>query len=483
MYCLKKDVSKNSLHIIKTMKIKTLLMLWALFIAAYGALAQTRSVTEAMSIAESFLSNTAGTNLRSAVGDKTLTVAYTSKSRIQSMPETNNYYVFNRGDNNGFIIVSADERAIAILGYSNKGNFDYAELSPNLKAWLESYDEQIESLGNQSTTLSSVPLEQPEVTTRYAAELTLDFVTEWGQREPYNDKCPGSGNTKAMTGCGATAMAQIMYYHKFPKTGTGSHSYAPAATQYNYGTLTVNFGATTYDWANMLPTYTYMGEYTGTATTAQKNAVATLMYHCGVACDMSYGPRSSAVNTDKLMEGVKKHFNYSNGIELVTMSSVVKVSNDWYTWWDMLKTEIAANRPVLYGGGGFGGHIWVCYGYDRNNYFAMNWGNDGYADGYYSLSPLEYANYNTLQYMIRGIKPNSPVGNEEVKAQSALQAYTANGVLYISGLTAQQSFSVFSITGALVYQVDAAGETATVGLPGRGVYIVRSADKAAKAVN
>ena len=211
------------------MKIKILLILCTLIMAAYGALAQTRSVTEAMSIAESFLSNPEGTGLRSAAADKTLSVAYTSKNSLQSMHEKNNYYVFNRGDNNGFIIVSADERTIAVLGYSYKGNFDYDLLSPNLKAWLASYDEQIESLDDpQSTTLSAVALEQleqPEVTTRFAAELTLDYVTIWGQREPYNDKCPGSGNTKAMTGCGATAMAQVMNYHKWPVKGTGSNSY------------------------------------------------------------------------------------------------------------------------------------------------------------------------------------------------------------------------------------------------------------------
>ena len=476
------------------MKIKTLLILCALFMAAYGVSAQTRSVTEAMAIAESFLSNPEGTGLRSAAGDKTLSVAYTSKNSLESMPEKNNYYVFNRGDNNGFIIVSGNEQTIAVLGYSYKGNFDYELLSPNLKAWLGSYDEQIESLDDlQSTAPSAIPLEQleqPEVTTRFAAELTLDYVTIWGQREPYNDRCPGSGNTKAMTGCVATAMAQVMNYHKWPVKGTGSNSYTPGATQYNYGTLTVDFGATTYDWENMLPTYTYLGEYTRTETAAQKNAVATLMYHCGVAVNMSYGPGSSSANTDNLMAGMIKHFDYSDEIELLVMGNVIKVSSDWYTWWDLLKTEISANRPVIYGGGGMGGHIWVCYGYESKssieNYFAMSWGNDGYADGYYSISPLSYANYNTLQYMIRGIMPNSPTGNEEViapEAQPALQACATNDMLYVSGLTAGQPFSVFSITGAVVYQGVASDKTAFAGLPGRGVYIVRSADKVAKVVN
>ena len=384
------------------MKNKTLLILCALFIAAYGALAQVRTVKEAMSIAESFLSDKEGPSIRSSIGDKTLSVAYTSKSKLKSIPPKNNFYVFNRGGNNGFIIVSADERAIAVLGYSNEGRFDYDSLPPNFKGWLESYDEQIESLDNPQsyTTPADVQdLKEPSLRASYPASVSPLIKTKWDQLEPYNLKCPSN----SPTGCVATAMAQIMYYYQHPVKGTGSHSYTTTTNSYK---LSANFGETTYDWANMLT------DYDETATDAQKNAVATLMFHCGVAIDMDYAADGSSSTPYKIRERLSKYFGYSPGIALLSRDSWSHEG-----WIDILKYELSSTpaRPVLYWA-----NIWrdgdiysvphdiVCDGYDSSDKFHLNWGWGGYCNGFFELSPLITGTYNMIgQHMLIGIQPVS----------------------------------------------------------------------------
>jgi len=210
--------------------------------------------------------------------------------------------------------------------------------------------------------------------------------TKWDQSPYYNLLCPFD-NTKAertVTGCVATAMAQVMKFWNYPATGTGFHSYNHSA----YGTLSANFGSTTYSWTEM------PNQLTSSSTTAQKNAVATLMYNCGVSVDMDYGVSSTggssayvissaSVGTYCTEHALKTYFGYKS-----TLQGIKKASYSNANWITLLKNELNASRPIVYAGFGDGGHCFVCDGYDNNDYFHFNWGWAGQNDGYFALSAL-----------------------------------------------------------------------------------------------
>jgi len=329
-------------------KSKILLVTGILFFFTWITSAQTRSIEEAMSISQVFLQNK--DQFRSS-SVETLSVAYTAKRLLTSVndPEKLFFYVLNCAENKGFIIVSADCRSKDILGYAAEGNFDYNRLPENFLSWLEFYEKEIESLDNPVTSAH-----EQSISTSFPTSVDPLLSTLWHQSSPYNNKCPGS----CPTGCVATAMAQIMYYHKYPDHGTGSRRYR---TQTNYYDVSVDFGATTYDWTQMCATYT------GNETTIQKNAVATLMLHCGAAVRMDYAMSGSAANLSELPYGLTKYFGYSDHMEIC--------SKDQYTyegWANLLKADLVASRPVFYRGDGTGGHAFVCDGYN-DHFFHFNW--------------------------------------------------------------------------------------------------------------
>ena len=240
--------------------------------------------------------------------------------------------------------------------------------------------------------------------------------TQWDQESPYWNLCPGTGRNKAYVGCVATAMAQVMKFWEWPVTGTGSHSYKPLDPNnpvddfgnYNYSTrytqtLSANFGETTYDWSNMLD------RYTGTATSAQKEAVATLMYHCGVATEMMYGNDADGgsgtftVNYGDwedpgcAQNAFVNYFRYKKeGLTAYVRDGYTYHRTEYYKKWNdddwtaMIKEELDKRRPILYGGASEeGGHSFICDGYDDAGYFHFNWGWSGDNDGYFLLSRLK----------------------------------------------------------------------------------------------
>ena len=211
---------------------------------------------------------------------------------VSSAAGVNNFYIFNNINGSGFVLISGDDCAIPVLGYSDANNFETGNMPANLRSWLGHYDRTI---GN---AVADNAVATPEIAQQWAnleAGLlpvagTRDAIspltsTQWDQDAPFNNQCPGG----SYTGCAATAMAQVMKYHNWPTTGTGSHTYSSNFMGYNYNNLSANFGNTTYDWNNMLNTY----PYSSSGTPAQRNAVATLMYHCGVAIEMGYSPEGS----------------------------------------------------------------------------------------------------------------------------------------------------------------------------------------------
>lgn len=299
-----------------------------------------------------------------------LQLAYTATSG-----DINQFYVFNSANNTGYSIVAADDCVPALLGYSDSGNFDYADMPDNMKAWLESYQEQIDwaiANGVNATATESRAI-RPEI-----APL---IKTQWDQSAPYNNLCPDyAENVKSASGCVATAMAQIMKYHEWPVKGKGSNSYNCYNTSIgvNLGTLSMNFANTTFDWANMTD------RYTSSSTAAQNDAVATLMYACGISVNMMYGP-SSGAQSIKASEAFINYFDYDK--------ATTYCLRDYYggtEWEEMIYNELAAMRPVLYDGVtyDYSGHEFVCDGYS-NGYFHINWGWGGMSDGYFLLSVLD----------------------------------------------------------------------------------------------
>ena len=231
-------------------------------------------------------------------------IAYT-QMQVDNAPAV---YVFNGED--GFVLVSAEDDARAILGYSDHGRFDATDMPENMQFWLQMYADELARYEANKPVLKagqvSMHRAKRAATDSYPTITPILGDVEWGQDEPYNNLCPTVGGERSVTGCVATAISQIMYVHKYPAKGIGSKTYT---TESHGLQLNVNFGATTYDWGNMLPYY--KNNYNST----QANAVATLMYHVGVAADMDYDPDGSGAISSAALANMGRYFGYDKGIQ------------------------------------------------------------------------------------------------------------------------------------------------------------------------
>jgi hypothetical protein len=299
-----------------------------------------------------------------------------SKVKAQTTDSTGYFYIYNIGNNHGFVIVSGDDATKPILAYSDETSFPTTNIPSNLQYWLDFYKTEIKYA--QQTAISTASIENSTLSNSGTVLVQpLLTNTKWDQTAPYNLFCPFSStdNERSLTGCVATSMAQIMKYNQWPVTGTGSYSYTDGTN----GTLTANFGATSYDWASMSDNYGSVA-----TTLKQDSAVAKLMYQCGVSVSMNYSPSGSSATVSDAAIALKSYFGYDTDLNIYT--------RDFYTsteWKNMIKTELNASRLVLYGGNtGTYGHAFVCDGYDSNDLFHINWGWSGYYNGFFELSVL-----------------------------------------------------------------------------------------------
>ncbi len=297
-------------------------------------------------------------------------------------------YVFNAEQNQGYVIVSNDDRTAPILGYSETGTLDPDNMPCNMRAWLQGYADEIAWLNEhniQLTGIATLPRRTPSAVKTPIAPLVK---THWNQNSPYNDNCPEyTEGYKAATGCVATAMAQVMKYHEYanmlpdeiPGYTTGSYSIPVAALP-----------RTTFDWANMLNEYTF--SYNSTTeqydipnfTDDEGKAVAKLMQYCGAAVEMDYGPSSSAI-LSIIADVMKNVFGYN-----ATTQTAPRSVYSYAEWIEIIYHELKQGRPVLYGGqSSGGGHEFVCDGYQGEDFFHINWGWGGMSDNYFKLSALD----------------------------------------------------------------------------------------------
>ena len=328
-------------------------------------------------------------------------------SDITSETPFQNLYIFNLG-NRGFVLVSADDCALPILGYSLSTPFPTGKIPYHVLDWINAYEKQITEMREMGILPSpSVSAEwdrlfqgwkEPDINTSAVEPL---LTSTWSQSPYYNRLCPFDSryNTLTVVGCVATAMGQIMKYWQWPISGTGSTSYSYSS----YGTLSANFD-TTYDWNNI------PDALTSSSTSTEINATALLNYHCGVAVHMQYGPSSTGGSGAYVTGGRNLH---SSGYALTNhfkynAREVLKYNYSDSAWKVMLKNDLDNHRPILYGGSGsYGGHAFVCDGYNTSELFHFNWGWGGSYNGYYaigSLNPGRYT-YNSSVRAVVGITP------------------------------------------------------------------------------
>ena len=320
--------------------LSTLLML----VAAATLTASADNVTEqqALTIAQQFVNRTPH-----AEGDWQSPTPRTLKGNLQSptlrmvkkavnaMGEAD-YYVFNKTDGQGFIVVSGDDRTTPVWAYSDTDSFTADDMPENVSWWLGEYQRQLQFLREHP--------EAARTTKKLASSVSPLMTTTWKQGEPYNQEIPSIrfslGTKKPVVGCVALAMAQMMKAHNWPTTGEGSHSYSwqPDGAQ-KATTFAADFGATTYQWASMKDSY---------SSSQDATAVATLCYHAGVSVDMQYNTADNGGSGAQIydaMKALRNYFRYDKGLDLYL--------RDFYqldTWEQMLRDDLDQGNPIIYGG-------------------------------------------------------------------------------------------------------------------------------------
>lgn len=301
-------------------------------------------------------------------------------------------YVFNRPQG-GFVIVSADDAADRqILGWSDQGSYDPENVPAQLQYVLENYASGIAEMRKSSIkfTDSGSSLKVSSSLPDSVSPLLGDIA--WGQGTPYNLMCPtysdGSEEYHYVTGCVATAVAQVMKFNRWPAQGKGSNSYV-----WHGQTLSADFSQSSYLWDMMLPNYNNGTSY----SQEQADAVALLMHDIGIALNMNY--ELSGSGTSLTGYELVNFFDYDKNLRSAIGDYCTKAE-----WENVLYSELAAGYPVICGGGSIGGaHEFVCDGYNADGLFHYNFGWDGMCNGWFASSATGYDSSPTLIY---GIRPN-----------------------------------------------------------------------------
>ena len=392
---------------------------------------------QARSIAVNFMANHSmpSTGLRMAHKTPMVTAAGADKAA---------YYVFT-GNQGGYVIVAGDDRAPAVLGYSDNGTFDSQDMPEAMQYLLEGYAAQIEALATYAKAapqLTSAPAIRPLVN------------AAWSQNNPYNIMLPFITSTKhAYAGCVATAMAQVLYYWHWPASTTQP---IPAYTStYKTSTTTLTFEmpelpVTTFDWDLIQSTY----QTTDTASEAAL-AAAKLTLYCAQAVEMNFKPSSSGATSGRIPNKLSTYFDYDAGAHFVNRENY-----NTQGWADVLYGELAAGRPVIYSGSkASGGHAFICDGYDGNGMFHINWGWNGLSNGYFLLNVLNPDEQGTgsadgpygyiySQSALLGLQPNNDGASvfELTATQMKLDSYTDTRTYTSDPFTAYVSGHFFNYT-------------------------------------
>ncbi|MDE5807256.1 MAG: C10 family peptidase, partial [Muribaculaceae bacterium] len=334
------------------------------------------SLSEAQALATEFV--------RSRTGDQSgsLTLKPVFMAGTENEPL---YYVFNIGDNTGFVMVSGDDTTTPVLGYSFKNGYPVNNMPDAMKWMLAGLEREIKAAPSiqRPQVASDLRKSARQAAERAAEGEKLLETPTWSQEAPFNKMIPG----QPLVGCVGTAMSTIMKFYEWPVAGIGSFK-------------DVDF-ATTYDWTNMR-----MDNYRSGYSQEEGDAVALLMFHASKSIDTQYSMSGSSAYESRVPAALSTYFGYDPGVSIKKRSEVATQAE----WDKIVKDEIDAGRPVLYCGQDVtAGHAFVCDGY-RGGYFHFNWGWGGGADGYFlttALNPVvsRTHSYNNLNTIVYNIKP------------------------------------------------------------------------------
>lgn len=399
---LKSILMRNNMKASKSV-IKALMLLFVCMIGL-GTQAQTISGDEAKTIAEQWFGIQSARGKKFAAQTNEISLAYIQPSEQDK--EMTNVYVFNR-KSGGFVAIAGDARAYNIvLGYSDTDNFKTDGLPENIRYWFGEYARQIDFLRQNEPEVKTLARSKKFASLKRASGVKTEKYLNtalWNQNKPYWNQTPTSNGEQCVTGCVATAMAEVMYYYKYPEKGSGSHSYT-----WEGQTLSSKFSEHTYKWGNMLQ------KYSQGYTQEQGEAVALLMSDCGIAVNMDYGSGddSSGSHSYNAASALTQYFGYS---DLITFQ--VRKNYDDSDWNAMLTAEIDEDRPVIIGAQNAktsGGHEFVIDGYqidsDNSLSYYINWGWGGLNNGLFALgafNPNSTHYYNNDMDAIIHICPNT----------------------------------------------------------------------------
>lgn len=373
---------------------------------------QHRSESEAISVAQEFWGKGVNRAKLKAVSQKNMAKAKAramAKATSTTSGNKQSFYVINDEERNRFVIVSADERLYKILGYSDNGTFGGDSIPLGLADILVGYDQQYEyMLKNTSNTINA------NTTAGSGTRIEPLIKTKWGQSSPYNNDCPAYyGILPSVTGCVATAMAQVMNYHKYPNTGKGYTSYTSPSLGFNEQMF---FSSCDFDWNNMMDVYDVH------STDEQKDAVAKLMHACGVAVHMDYTYVESGATASDMAYALHKYFGYNTNLKYYERKYFSKEE-----WNAIIQQDLSDGLPILYSGMGESikddgttsryGHQFVLDGYDGESKYHFNWGWEGKYDGYFeltALSPSEDNDFSIDQAMVCNVSTETAGRYEDV---------------------------------------------------------------------
>ena len=350
------------------------------------------------------------------------TAAQNVKTRAAATATQQPYYVFNDDAGKSFVVIAGDDKMGKVLAYSKEASIDMANLNPEARYLFDSYRQVYEELGKNKTLTT-----RAGAATKAADAVQPLLKSKWGQDYPY------SKLTQYVTGCVATAVAQVMYYHKWPAQGKGQESYT---VKFDNTVRSADFTKSHYDWDNMLPDYNRRN-----VTTKQEDAVALLMNDVGIATNMQYTDRASGTQSYMAERALRNYFDYD-------ASMVTRSYEGVDNFIEIVKNELRNGFPLYISGDSKtgGGHAWVCDGFDKEDMFHMNFGWNGQANGYYSLATLSVTStgseFNGAQHSFnRGLhviaihpnKPNTPKIDDDIAYQSPTIKFNNDGMMAFVG--------------------------------------------------
>ena len=439
----------------------------ALLVSSMTLMAERVSREDAALVANNFMSVAAP----AADGVQRVAPAVRMVLKESSEQTESQYYVYENENGEGWVIIAANDAVTPILAYSETGHFRTDNMPSNIRHWMGNYDKFIKRIETEGVEAAEETRAEWKALRKGVRKAKATVVvgpliqTQWDQDKPYNKLCPGTGTNKAYTGCVATAMAQVMKFWEWPANGTGSHSYKPLDVNEPYDfwenpnystrypdTVSADFGKTVYAWENM------QASYASLTPAYQQNAVATLMFHCGVATEMMYGNDADGGSGtftlnynewdthDNAQNAFFRFFKYKKPIGYMRDGYRYGGYTYYKKWSDadwtaMVKEELDKQHPIMYGGASkYGGHSFICDGYDSEDYFHFNWGWSGDNDGYFTLSNLVPGSggaggggydFSEDQDVLIGIEPDWAQAIETVKSDESVQKTIVDGRVVI----------------------------------------------------